>query len=105
MISEKALDDLIKKQKLTIESLKISLEAQEREIEKFHEDLGVSSETISEILSDKTNFSQEEWNEIEKQKKYLLEKLEQNLSFIRNPEESKKNRENLNVRPHWLFVR
>jgi len=105
MISEKALENLLQQQKIKIDALLISLEAEERALKRLWDEVGSSPETLSNYLDEKENFSEEQWEELQKQKTALLTKLEKNLSFIRNPVQAKKSFEDLNVKAHWLFVR
>lgn len=88
-----------------IRELSIRLEKLESDITNFLEELEVTPEQLSTFISKKENFTEENWLEIQKQKKQLDEKLDLDLKNVRNPLNSKKALASLNVGQFWLHVK
>lgn len=98
---EQVLDDKNKK----IQELAIRNESLDRETNKFLEELKVTAEQLSAFIENKDNFSEKNWQELQKEKEKLDRKLEAEISSITNPKEVKKTYKSRNVDHRWLFVR
>lgn len=106
MLKEMALENKIQQNQSKIESLEIQLEGLTREEEKLLSELKVSSEQLVSFISKKENFTEENWEELNKQLKQMDEKLHRELENVRNPLKTKRAYSSLNgVQSHWLYVK
>lgn len=88
-----------------IEELTIRQEALNREVAKLLKELEVRPEQLTTFVSNKDNFTEENWQQLQEARKKLDEKLSRDLNSIRNPKETKKTYQERHVDRHWLFVR
>lgn len=102
---DEELENKIQQNKSKIEQLEIELESRWREEQAFLKELKVSAEQLSTFVSNPNNFTEESWQELNKQQTQLDEKLHRELNNIRNPLRTKKTYASLHVQPHWLYVR
>lgn len=105
MFSIFQLDEKIQTNEKSIKELILSFEQHESEIHDFLEEIGISFQQAEAYISDKQNFSEEEWEELQNHKNAMDEKLKRDLENIRNPLKSKKAYSERKVDKHWLFVR
>jgi hypothetical protein len=71
----------------------------------FLRDLKLTTEQIDCFVNNPDNFSKENWEELQRQKQQLDEKLKLALDNIRNPLKNKKAYAHRKVDQHWLYVR
>jgi hypothetical protein len=102
---ELKLDQDITKNDLTLQQLMIRIDSLDREIKSLTTELNISPEKISTFIENKENFTEENWQDLIKQRQHLDEKLNTDLSNIRDPRKIKKTHEDRNIQRHWLFVR
>lgn len=88
-----------------IRELDIRFEKLNNDIKNFLNELQVTPEQLTSFISQKENFTEENWEELQKQKKQLEDKLNLELKNITNPLKSKKARASLNIDRHWLYVK
>lgn len=99
------LEDKIKQNERTLNELKLRYEQLNKEIEQLFKEFDVSQEDICKYASDPNNFSPKDWNELEKRRKTLDERLENDLKSIRDVSKAKKSFEERNVSNHWIFCK
>lgn len=103
---ELELEQQIIKNDLSLQELLIRIDTLDREVKVLLDELKVTPEQITQFVSEKDNFTQENWNELQTQRKMLDEKLTLQLSNIRNPKKTSKTlSEKKHIAPHWIFVR
>lgn len=68
-------------------------------------ELKVSAEQLSQYIDDKENFSKKNWEQLQKKKSEIEQKLDTELNSVRNPLKTKETLKERNVNQHWLFVR
>lgn len=88
-----------------IQELAIRLEKLDLDINGFLKEMEVTPEQLTTFISQKENFTEDNWKELQEQKKKLDEKLDLELRNIRNPLKTKSALASLNVGRHWLHVR
>lgn len=105
MLAQHSLDQQITQQETKINELAIQLESLEDSVSELMKFLNVTSEQLTTFISKPENFTEQNWNDLVKQKKLLDDKLHRELANIRNPLQTKKSYSNLHVERHWLHVR
>ncbi len=105
MLSKDNIEEKLNLNEKHIRELSIRFEKLEKDISSFLEELEVTTEQLTAFISQKDNFTDDNWQELQKHKKQLEEKLETDLKSIRNPLNSKKALASLNVGRHWLHVK
>jgi hypothetical protein len=105
MKSDSQLEAHIQKNELTQQELSIRIEALNRDVDGLLTQLNVSPEQLTTFIENKDNFSEENWNTMQEQRKALDEKLLRELVNVSNPKKTRDAFKNLNAQPHWLFVR
>lgn len=105
MFFQNTLDEKITENEKKIKDLKNRLESINFQSDSFFEELEVTEEQLSSFISDENNFTKENWDQLQKEKKKLDDKLNVELANIKNPLKSKKNLASLHVAQHWLHVR
>jgi len=104
--SEENLESQSTKNDLTLQELLIRIDGLDRQVKAFMEELDISPEQISGFVNNPDNFTQENWAQLEKQRKMLDEKLDLEMRNIRNPKSAKKAyASRAGVQQHWIFVR
>ena len=104
-MTEQSLEQQLEKQQRRIQELELENEALNREIDGFLEEVGVSSQQISDYVHNQDNFSKEEWQRLQACSSDLEQKLQQKLENIADPRKNKKNYDERNIPQHWVFVR
>lgn len=99
------LEQGTKKNEALLKQLLIRVDSLDREIKMLLDELKVTPEQVSTYLSNKDNFTTENWEELQKERKANDEKLKRDLDNIRNPSKTKKAMADRHVAPHWLFVK
>lgn len=103
--SEQSIDNRQIEVDRKIEALEIENEALDREIYALYSEQNVTCEQVTQYLSKKENFSNENWQSLLQQRKILEERIAKELNCIVNPIKQKKKFQERNVSQHWLFVR
>lgn len=89
-----------------IQELELRLENISREESEFLNQLNVSLQQLVSFASEKGNFTESNWEELANQKKKLEEKLQIQLSSIKDPRKTKLSYSGLqSVQRHWIHVR
>lgn len=99
------LEQLIDKQNRSTQELMLRIDALNREVNVLLEELQVTPEQISHHLANPDNFSPEHWEELQKQRQLLDEKLSRTLENVRDPIKTRKAQAERQIQNHWLFVR
>ncbi len=68
-------------------------------------ELQVTPEQLSQFLNNNDNFTQLDWEKMQQQREKLDQKLQTELTCLRNPLKSKKTQQERYINNHWLFVR
>lgn len=99
------LEERIQHNEKKFQELGIQIEKLDEDINKFMGELPLTIEQLNTFLADESNFTEEEWQELQNLRQKLDEKLQRELDNIRNPVKIKKNYDDRNVQRHWLYVR
>lgn len=103
---ENNIENQILKNDLSLQELLIRIDSLDREVKKLLEELNITPEQVSQFVSLKDNFTQENWEQLQQQRKMLDEKLDLELRSIRDPQKTKNTfQENKNIARHWIFVK
>lgn len=105
MFFQDTAEEKLKVNEKKMRELAIRLEKLDSDISAFLEELNVTPEQLTSFVSNKDNFTDSNWIDLQAEKKKLDEKLNTELKNIRNPLKSKKNLASLNVSQHWLYVK
>ena len=105
MLSNDNVEEKLSLNEKKIRELSIRLEKLDSDITEFLEELEVTPEQLTTFISHKGNFTDNNWEALQKHKKQLDEKLEVELKNVRNPHKTKKALESLHVARHWLHVK
>lgn len=103
--SQQRLEQTLAKNDLLMQELIIRLDSLDREIKALLAELNITPEKLTAFISNKENFTDDNWTELQKQRKLLDEKLNKELSNIRDPRKVKKTQMDRHVQNHWLFVK
>lgn len=91
-------------QKMT--KLSQEFEQLNREYEELFGCLEINPDELADKVANQDNYSPQEWEELQSERKKLDEKLTLDLSNIPNLSKTKKNRKQLgSIERHWIFVR
>lgn len=106
MIYNESISDKILRTKRKLKELSILMEKTRSDYQKLLDEMSLSPDEISEHLSDPDNFTPPIWEMLQKEKKMLDERLERELSRIKDPTKNEKNySDHATIQQHWLFVR
>lgn len=105
MFFHKNLEQKIQDSEQKIKEFAQEIQQQEEELEKLISEIGMSPKEVDELLSNKENFGDEVWEELQKEKVLLEEKLQKDLDNIQDPLKSKKALSELRLRQNWLFIK
>lgn len=103
--SEQNLEKVIIKNDLSLQELMIRIDSLDREVKTLLSELSITPEKLSTFIDNQDNFTDENWQELQKQRQLLDEKLSKELLNVRDPRKVKKHQDDRNVQRHWLFVR
>ncbi len=103
--NDNQLEQTIAKHDLSLQEILMRIDAMDREVKVLMEELKITPEQIAEFLANKDNFTPENWEELEKQRQKLSEKLRLEKEHVPNPQRTKKAQADRQVERHWLFVR
>lgn len=99
------LENNIQKHELAFQELMIKVDSLNEQVQELLAELGVTPEQLTHFLANQDNFSDENWQMINKQRQEFDEKLKRELANVRNPLKNKKTYSERVVPQHWLFVR
>lgn len=103
---EEQIDKNINLNETKIRAMSIQLENLNREIDEFFGQLQLNIDNLSSFMSNKNNFTEQNWDELNKQKQLVEEKLQRELDNIRNPLKTKASQASqMHVQRHWLYVK
>jgi|ERR1700733_5959096 hypothetical protein len=105
MFSDQNLDQQIQQRTSKIKALEIQIEQLDLQTDALLSELKVTPEQLTAFISKKEHFTEENWEELVKQKQTLDNKLSTELANIRNPKKTKRNYSSLHVSRHWLHVK
>ena len=103
--SEQKLEQNIAKTNVSIQQLLIHMEGLDREIKELLSELQVTPQQLSAFVGNEQNFTQENWVELQKQRKSLDEKLNTSLLNVKDLRKTTKAHKERHVQNHWLFVK
>jgi chromosome segregation ATPase len=103
--SEQKLEQNIAKTNISIQQLMIHMEGLDREIQELLGELHVTPQQLSVFIENEQNFTQENWSELQQQRKILDEKLMTFLSNVKDLRKTTKAHKERHVQNHWLFVK
>jgi hypothetical protein len=89
--------------KNTIKNLEIEFEALKRETEKLFEELKITPEKLQEF-QEPSNFTEKEWDQIQKDKASLQEKLHNELENYVDPKKTEDGFEELRNSSNWARI-
>lgn len=99
------LENKSKQNEKKLRELTLQYERLNKDIEQFFTDLDVKPEQLSQMASNPDNFTPKAWEELKRLHKELEERLEKDLSSIRDIGKAKKSFEEKNVSRHWIYCR
>lgn len=102
---EDNLEQATKKNDAALQQLLIRIDALEREAKVLLDELQVTPEQVTTFMANPDNFTPENWDELQEQRKTLEDKLKRDIDNIRNPSKTKKAQADRHVQRHWLFVK
>lgn len=102
---EKTLEQQLTKNDLAMQELLIRIDVLDREVKTLLDELNITPEQVSAFVSNKDHFTEENWEELRKQRAQLDQKLALQKTSIRDPLKTKKAQAERNVGRHWLFVK
>lgn len=103
--TEQSLEQEALKQEKLLQELLIRMDALDREAKVLYQELDITPEQLRVFLENRENFTEENWETLQEQRKALDEKLKCVLDNVSDPIKAKKAQESRRVAPHWLFVR
>lgn len=99
------LEQDILKNHLAFQELLIQMDGMNEEIGLLLTELNVTRNQLQQYLSNPHNFTEENWQELQKQRKLLDDKLSREIDNVRDPRKAKKSQNERNIQQHWLFVK
>lgn len=102
---ENTLEQLIVKNDLSFQELLIRIDGLDREVKNLLKELDVTPEQLSAFIANPDNFTEQNWEELQKQRTSLDEKLALEKNNIRDPLKVRKTQEERHIARHWLFVK
>ena len=94
-----------KQRDLKIKELELLIESLDRQEDQLMGSFNVSANQLTTFVNNKENFTDENWQEVTKQKILFEEKLNKEIHNIRDPLKTKKAFSSLHVKRHWLHVK
>lgn len=106
MVINKNIEEKFQRTERKLKELSITLQRLNDEYQQFLKDLALTPTQLKEYVNDPANFSPSIWEQLQDEKKKLDEKLNLELSNLRDPLKVKEIfSEKGKIQPHWLFVR
>jgi hypothetical protein len=88
-----------------INALAIQLEQLDRAVDELFSLIELTPEQLTAFVKKPEHFTKENWEELDKQRLALEERLNRSLTNIRNPRKAKRTLSTLNVANNWLYVK
>jgi hypothetical protein len=106
MLYKESISDKILRTERKMKELSIQMEKIKNDYQQLLEELSLTPQQISHHINNPENFSPPIWEKIQKEKAHLDEKLNLELSQIKDPLKNEKGYlEQATIKQHWLFVR
>lgn len=106
MAIEEKLEEKIHRTERKLVELSLHIQRLSREYQEILEELALTPEQLKEFAENPANFPPPIWEQLQKEKKQMNEKLELELTNVRDANKTKKAiAERGTVQQHWLFVR
>ena len=99
------LEQKMARQEKALKELQLRNENLDGEIQDYLDGHQVNTDNLSKYIAEKSNFGEANWEELQKRKSQIDQKLNRELENISNPLRLKKAYKQRNVQQHWLFVR
>lgn len=104
MLNTLNTEEHTEKNHIAIKNLSSEIENLSLDVSYFLKEINLTEEQLTTFLTDKNNFSSENWSTIIELRKTLDEKLTRELQNIPNPKKTHKTLSKKNKRSHWLSV-
>ena len=89
-----------------IKELIIRMEKLDLDIDQFFLENNIDPGAVSRQVTNKNNYSENEWEEVQKIHKNLDEKFNIKIRSIPNPEKLRETyKKQFVIQPHWIYVR
>lgn len=104
-MSIEELESKLHRQLKACSEAEIQNEHLNEEIHSYFEEYSIEPKQLSAFISQKEHFCEQNWEQLQQEKKKLEDRLERDLKNIANPFRLKKVYKQRKVENHWLFVR
>lgn len=88
-----------------INALAIQLEQLDRAVDELFSLIELTPEQLTAFVKKPEHFTKENWEELDKQRLALEERLNRSLNNIQNPRKTKRAYSSLKVGQNWMFVK
>lgn len=106
MLYKESMSDKILRTERKMKELSIQMEKIKRDYQKLLNEVSLSPQEISEHIDNPDNFPPPIWEKIQKERIQLDEKLNLELSLIKDPFKNQQSySDQATIQQHWLFVR
>ena len=105
MFEDENLDNKFEQLERKIQELTLRIEACDRQEQELFNELEMTPEQLTAFVQNKENFTEKNWDKIQKQRQERDENLDRDLKNIRNPRKSKQAFEERNINPQWIYVK
>lgn len=106
MAIEEKLEERIHKTERKLIELSLHIQRLNREYQEILDDLALTPEQLKSFVENPANFTPPIWEQLQKEKKAMEEKLNLELNNVRDANKAKSTiAEKGKVQQHWLFVR
>lgn len=102
---ERDIEAKLLKQQQESKALELRIEALNREVTDLMQELEVHPEKLRTFVEDSSNFTSDNWSELQRLTAEMDQKLQCELNNIPNPKNTQKKQAERQVQSHWLFVR
>lgn len=105
MFTKDNLENQIVKNEKKIKELSIQMETLDKEVGELLNELDITPEQLTQFIQNPENFSEKTWEDLQRQRKNLDEKLQRDLNNVSNPKKTKNTYKKFRVPPNWIPVR
>lgn len=106
MAIEEKFEEKIHRTERKLIELSLHIQRLSREYQEILDELALTPDQLKEFAENPDNFPPTVWEQLQKEKKQMHEKLDLDLNNIRDANKTKKTiAERGTVQQHWLFVR
>jgi hypothetical protein len=106
MVIKEKLEEKIHRTERKLLELALHIHRLNQEYHELLNELAVTPEELKDFVENSENFSPSTWEELQKEKKQLEERLNSELSNVRDANKAKDTfSEKGKIQQHWLFVR